>query len=154
MADGILFGPAHDTGSRWQTIERQVHLAKRSLSLIGRLPSAFSLISCPTCGRCEIDITDLAKKVDGLMVNLESDYRKRGIRLEETGGITVAVMGCNVNGPGEARGADIGIAGGRGGTGTIFMGGRPVATLQEETLLAAFENRLKELVEERLRQGR
>jgi hypothetical protein len=179
LADALLFGPAMAAGSSgvsssrgttaaagssmppssaealpWPTIERQIGIAKRALSMIGRLPFGFSLISCPTCGRCEIDIPDMARQVDGLLRKLETGYRKRGIRLEEAGGITVAVMGCNVNGPGEARGADIGIAGGRGGTGTIFMGGRPVATLPENTLMDNFERRVKELVEERLLQRR
>jgi (E)-4-hydroxy-3-methylbut-2-enyl-diphosphate synthase len=78
----------------------------------------------------------------------EIESRRRN--LEDTGGITVAVMGCNVNGPGEAREADIGIAGGRGGTGTIFTGGRPVATLSEDRLLPEFQRMVEALIEERM----
>jgi hypothetical protein len=139
--------------SDWEVLEQQVRIVRRSLGMIGRLPVGYSLISCPTCGRCEIDITELAGKVDRLMASLEEKYSALGKGLEDTGGITVAVMGCNVNGPGEARAADIGIAGGRGNTATIFMGGRPIKTLSQTALLEEFEHMLREYIESRLLQG-
>lgn len=81
------------------------------------------LISCPGCGRTEIDLEGLALKV------------RKALR-DVTAPITVAVMGCVVNGPGEAKEADYGIAGGRG-SGVIFRKGRIVTTLSEDELLGA-----------------
>ncbi len=79
-------------------------------------------VSCPTCGRTRIDLISLAKKVEERVSDLDRD-------------ITVAVMGCEVNGPGEAREADYGIAGGKG-FGSLFMKGRVVRTkVPEDQLL-------------------
>jgi (E)-4-hydroxy-3-methylbut-2-enyl-diphosphate synthase len=153
LAEALLLTPAGHYASDWESLEHQVRITRRALGLIGRLPLGYSFISCPTCGRCEIDVTELAGKVNRLMASMEEQYRNRGRSLEDTGGITVAVMGCNVNGPGEAKGADIGIAGGRGNTGTIFMGGKPVTTLPQNSLLEEFEHMLKDYIEERLLQG-
>jgi len=97
----------------------------RSLGLRERGPD---IISCPTCGRCEIDIRGLASKVESSL----TDVRKP---------LTVAVMGCAVNGPGEAREADIGIAGGKG-FGILFRKGKIVRRLDEGELLDAL---LKEI---------
>ena len=80
-------------------------------------------VSCPTCGRTEIDLIGLANKVEASLHNIDRD-------------ITVAVMGCVVNGPGEAREADYGIAGGRG-SGLLFKKGEIVRTVPEEELLPA-----------------
>src|SRR5690554_1959386 len=79
------------------------------------------IISCPTCGRTEIDLISLANQVEEMLEKYEKD-------------ITVAVMGCVVNGPGEAREADIGIAGGRG-VGLIFRKGEIIKKVPEEKLL-------------------
>jgi (E)-4-hydroxy-3-methylbut-2-enyl-diphosphate synthase len=79
------------------------------------------LISCPTCGRTRIDLIDIVK---------EAEKRLEGIKKH----ITVAIMGCPVNGPGEAREADIGIAGGNG-EGLIFIKGKIVKKVKEEDLL-------------------
>ena len=87
------------------------------------------LISCPTCGRTEIDLIGLAKRVEERLGGLERD-------------ITVAVMGCVVNGPGEAREADYGVAGGRG-CGLLFKKGEIVGRVPEQGLADA----LAELVE-------
>jgi (E)-4-hydroxy-3-methylbut-2-enyl-diphosphate synthase len=81
------------------------------------------LISCPSCGRCEVNITEIAEAVDRKLQNV-------------TKPIKVAVMGCIVNGPGEARDADIGIACGKG-KGALFIKGKVVSTLNEEELLSA-----------------
>ena len=81
------------------------------------------IISCPTCGRTNIDLTGLVEKVE---------KRLEGIELP----ITVAVMGCEVNGPGEAKEADIGIAGGKK-QGIIFKKGKKIKTVKEENLLDA-----------------
>ncbi len=82
-----------------------------------------TMISCPTCGRVEIDLISLANAV-------EAHFQGVGKP------ITVAVMGCVVNGPGEARQADVGIAGGKG-KGVIFRHGEVVRTVPESEFLAA-----------------
>ncbi|NPB02899.1 MAG: flavodoxin-dependent (E)-4-hydroxy-3-methylbut-2-enyl-diphosphate synthase [Thermotogae bacterium] len=81
------------------------------------------LIACPTCGRTKIDLIGLAEKVEKAL---------EGLKLP----LKVAVMGCEVNGPGEAREADIGIAAGKG-SGLIFVRGKPVRRVKEEELLSA-----------------
>lgn len=78
------------------------------------------IISCPTCGRCEVDLTRLVKRVE-----------KEIHKISEP--LTVAIMGCVVNGPGEAKEADIGIAGGRGG-GVLFKRGKIVRKVKEADL--------------------
>lgn len=89
------------------------------------------LISCPTCGRTEIDLLSLTKKVESILEKVEDP-------------IKVAVMGCVVNGPGEAREADIGIAAGKG-MGAIFVKGKVVASVKESQILPAFVKELKKL---------
>jgi (E)-4-hydroxy-3-methylbut-2-enyl-diphosphate synthase len=84
---------------------------------------AFTLVSCPTCGRCQIDVIAIA---DEVRRRLEADPPPRPI--------TVAVMGCVVNGPGEASLADVGIAGGRG-TGAIFKRGIRIRSVPESDLV-------------------
>ena len=87
-----------------------------------------NFISCPTCGRTQIDLINLAKKVEEKFKNLDKP-------------ITIATMGCAVNGPGEAREADIGIAGGKG-EGLIFKKGEIIRKVSEEKILDAL---LKEI---------
>lgn len=92
------------------------------------------LISCPTCGRCQVDIRGIVKKVEkGLS----------GVREN----IKVAVMGCAVNGPGEAREADVGIAGGKG-MGILFRHGRVVRTMKEKELFSALMKEIDALTDE------
>ena len=88
-------------------------------------------VSCPTCGRTCIDLIGLANKVEKLCSNINKD-------------IKVAVMGCAVNGPGEAREADIGIAGGKG-YGLIFKKGEIVKKLPESELLNALMEEIEKL---------
>ncbi|NCC24158.1 MAG: flavodoxin-dependent (E)-4-hydroxy-3-methylbut-2-enyl-diphosphate synthase [Deltaproteobacteria bacterium] len=105
----------------------------RSLGLRHRGPE---IISCPTCGRTEIDLQGLAEAVEDRLMSVQDIF-------------TVAVMGCVVNGPGEAREADIGIAGGRD-KGIIFRKGRVVQTvLGHDRLLPAFLEELEEFIRER-----
>lgn len=92
-----------------------------------------TLISCPVCGRCEIDLTSVVKEV-------EKELRK----IKEP--IKVAVMGCSVNGPGEAREADVGIAGGKG-LGLLFRKGRVVGRVKQDQMV----NRLMQEVQSILR---
>jgi len=91
-----------------------------------------NIISCPTCGRTEINIIGLAQEVE-----------KRLAHIEEP--ITVAVMGCVVNGPGEAREADVGIAGGKG-VGLLFKHGEIVTKLSEAVLADVLVSEVEELV--------
>lgn len=91
-----------------------------------------NLISCPTCGRCQIDLINLAKKVEQKFRNIENP-------------ITLAVMGCAVNGPGEAKNADIGVAGGIG-EGYIFKHGEIIKKVPETEILQALEYEVENLI--------
>lgn len=95
----------------------EVNVAWDLLSAVGLRRLRPELVSCPTCGRCQWDLMGVAAEVE---------RRLAGVRAP----ITVAVMGCVVNGPGEARGADIGLAGGRGRA-MLFAGGEPIRTVDE-----------------------
>ena len=106
----------------------EVYAAKDILKAAGLRKEGVNIISCPTCGRTRIDLIGLVNQVDEAL----KDCRKP---------ITVAVMGCIVNGPGEAREADIGIAGGDG-WGTIFEKGVQVEKLPYEDLLSALLKRI------------
>jgi len=103
----------------------------RSLRIRERGPE---MISCPTCGRTKIDLFTLAEKVEQYLQKMESTLK-------------VAVMGCVVNGPGEAREADIGVAGGNG-VGIIFKKGEIYKKVPEEELLDVFLHELEELEQE------
>jgi len=142
-----------------ESMERAVSLAKSLLGSLGLSGVGYHLISCPTCGRCGVDIERMAAAVDAGLNDLERSLQSKGKSLEEaargpgTAGIVVAVMGCNVNGPGEAKMADIGIAGGRGGTGTLFARGRAVKTIEEGRLVEELLNGVRAIVEERINQA-
>jgi (E)-4-hydroxy-3-methylbut-2-enyl-diphosphate synthase len=99
----------------------EVFTAYEILKSLGLRQRGPTLVSCPSCGRAEIDVTTLANRVGKYLEGVSTPLR-------------VAVMGCVVNGPGEARDADVGIAGGRG-KGAIFKGGKVVGTVSEEDLL-------------------
>ncbi len=91
------------------------------------------LVSCPTCGRCEIDIISLAKKAEKKLAKIKSPLK-------------VAIMGCVVNGPGEAKEADVGIAGGKG-AGLLFKKGEVVKKLKEDELIDALMREVQQLDE-------
>ncbi len=109
----------------------EVYAAKDILKAAGLRKEGVNIISCPTCGRTRIDLIGLVNQVDAAL----KDCKKP---------ITVAVMGCIVNGPGEAREADIGIAGGDG-WGMIFEKGEQVEKLPYEELLPALLRRIEKL---------
>ena len=92
------------------------------------------MISCPTCGRCNIDLAKIANEVETLLANIKKP-------------IKVAVMGCVVNGPGEAKSADVGIAGGKG-QGLVFRHGEIVRTVSEEKLVAELFKEINKIVNE------
>ncbi|MDZ4183490.1 MAG: flavodoxin-dependent (E)-4-hydroxy-3-methylbut-2-enyl-diphosphate synthase [Desulfuromonadales bacterium] len=103
----------------------------KSLGLRQRGPT---FVSCPTCGRCQIDLIPVAEEVERRLADLPA-------------AITVAVMGCAVNGPGEAREADVGIAGGRG-EGLLFRKGEIVAKVPAEELAAVLIAEARKLARE------
>ena len=109
----------------------EVYAAKDILKAAGLRKEGVNIISCPTCGRTRIDLIGLVNRVDEALKNCEKP-------------ITVAVMGCVVNGPGEAREADIGIAGGDG-WGMIFEKGEQVEKLPYDELLPALLSRIEKL---------
>ena len=109
----------------------EVYAAKDILKAAGLRKDGVDIISCPTCGRTRIDLIGLVNKVDEAL----RDCKKP---------ITVAVMGCIVNGPGEAREADIGIAGGDG-WGMIFEKGEQVAKLPYDELLPELLRRIEKM---------
>ena len=109
----------------------EVYAAKDILKAAGLRKEGVNIISCPTCGRTRIDLIGLVNQVDEALKNCEKP-------------ITVAVMGCVVNGPGEAREADIGIAGGDG-WGMIFEKGEQVEKLPYDELLSALLRRIDNL---------
>jgi (E)-4-hydroxy-3-methylbut-2-enyl-diphosphate synthase len=114
---------------------QEIFVAKEILKSLG-LAQGPVVIACPTCGRTQMDVSGLAQKVEALVADLKTP-------------IKIAVMGCVVNGPGEARDADIGIAGGKG-EGQIFVKGVAVAKAPEEKLLDALKDRIRELTKEDL----
>ncbi len=112
----------------------EVSAAKSILSSLGLKKGGINLVSCPTCGRTNIDLIGLAGKVQNLID--EITYNGSDIK--------IAVMGCVVNGPGEARDADLGIAGGKG-EGLIFKKGEIIKKVPESELLPAFKEELLKL---------
>lgn len=110
---------------------REIPVALEILRVLGLRERGVDLISCPTCGRTQVNLAELAEKVEDRLSQLPPLDRP----------LKVAVMGCAVNGPGEAREADFGIAGGKG-MGLLFRKGVIIARLPEEDLLPAL---LKEI---------
>lgn len=108
----------------------EVKTAKQILKTLGLRKGGVNFISCPTCGRTQIDLIGLAKKVEERFSNLKAD-------------ITIATMGCPVNGPKEASSADYGIAGAIG-EGYIFKKGQMIKKVPQEELLNQLEKIIKE----------
>ena len=107
----------------------EIRTAKVILSTLGIRESGVEIVSCPTCGRTQIDLIHLANQVEEMVSVLP------------LGNIKIAVMGCAVNGPGEAKEADIGIAGGRG-EGLIMKKGQIIRKVPEDHLLEALKEEL------------
>ena len=106
----------------------EIASAKQILRTLGLKKGGIEVVSCPTCGRTRIDLIDLAKQTEELVKNYPLD-------------IKVAVMGCAVNGPGEAREADLGIAGGNG-EGILIKKGEIIRKVKEEELLKELKKEL------------
>lgn len=111
--------------------EEEVRVAYSILGSLGIRRRGINIISCPTCGRCTIKLINLVRKIETKLKTIETP-------------LNVAVMGCIVNGPGEAREADIGIAGGKG-KGILFKKGRIIKRLKEEDLLDELLSQLENL---------
>ncbi|MDD5934393.1 MAG: flavodoxin-dependent (E)-4-hydroxy-3-methylbut-2-enyl-diphosphate synthase [Clostridiales bacterium] len=107
----------------------EVRSAKLILKTLGLRKGGVEVVSCPTCGRTQIDLIGLAQKVEKLVESYDLD-------------IKVAVMGCAVNGPGEAKEADLGVAGGKG-VGCIIKKGEIIRTVPEDQLLDEFVKELE-----------
>lgn len=114
----------------------EIKAAREILKSLGLRKGGVEVVSCPTCGRTEIDLIGLANRVETL-VERYSDLDVR-----------VAVMGCVVNGPGEAREADFGVAGGKG-AGVLIRKGEVIRTMPEAELLPALEAELQRIRAER-----
>ena len=106
----------------------EIKTAKLVLRTLGLRKGGIEVVSCPTCGRTQIDLIKLANEVETLVAGIPLD-------------IKVAVMGCVVNGPGEAKEADIGIAGGKG-EGLLIKKGEIIRKIPEDQLLAALKEEL------------
>jgi len=108
--------------------EEEIKAGHQILQALGLRSFYPEIISCPTCGRCQVNLFEILEKVETGLKSL-SGYPR------DYAGLKIAVMGCEVNGPGEAAAADIGIAAGRK-TGFIFAKGKAVAKIREEELPA------------------
>ncbi|WP_017414501.1 flavodoxin-dependent (E)-4-hydroxy-3-methylbut-2-enyl-diphosphate synthase [Clostridium tunisiense] len=112
-------------------VVEEVKVGKEILKSLGYINEGVKFISCPTCGRTQIDLIKIAEEVESRLADLNKN-------------IKVAVMGCAVNGPGEAREADIGIAGGNG-EGLIFKKGEIIKKVKEENLVEELLNEINKL---------
>ncbi|MHB8834748.1 MAG: flavodoxin-dependent (E)-4-hydroxy-3-methylbut-2-enyl-diphosphate synthase [Candidatus Methylomirabilia bacterium] len=127
LADGI-----GDTlrVSLTDTPVEEVRVAREILSAVGLRRAGVEIISCPTCGRCGVDLQKTARAVQRGLADIATP-------------LTVAVMGCPVNGPGEAKSADVGLAGGRGKA-VIFSGGKILKTVPESSMIGALVEAVRE----------
>lgn len=114
--------------------KEEIKSAKLILKNLGLRKGGVDLISCPTCGRTQIDLIGLTSAVEDMIQDIDLDVK-------------VAVMGCSVNGPGEAKEADIGIAGGKG-EGLLIKKGKVVKKLAEDELLSTLRQELLSMKEE------
>lgn len=111
----------------------EIKVAKEILKDCGLYKKSPKLVACPTCGRTQIDLIPIAKEVEKFLQTIESD-------------ITVAVMGCAVNGPGEAKNADIGIAGGIN-EGLLFKKGEIIKKVKQDDIVQVLKDEIMKMVE-------
>nr|WP_314277211.1 flavodoxin-dependent (E)-4-hydroxy-3-methylbut-2-enyl-diphosphate synthase [uncultured Peptostreptococcus sp.] len=109
----------------------EIPVAKNILRSLDLLNDKIKIVSCPTCGRCNINLIDLANEVEEKISSINKD-------------ITVAIMGCAVNGPGEAREADIGIAGGHK-VGLLFKKGQIIKKIPQESIVDTLLDEINKL---------
>ena len=113
---------------------QEIKAAKHILSTLGLRENGVEIISCPTCGRCKIDLASLATEIEQKLINLKIPLK-------------IAVMGCAVNGPGESREADLGIAGGEE-EGLLFVKGKIKKKLPENQLVHALMDEIDKMIKE------
>ncbi len=111
----------------------EIKVAKEILKDCGLYKKSPKLVACPTCGRTQIDLIPIAKEVEKFLQTIEAD-------------ITVAVMGCAVNGPGEAKNADIGIAGGIN-EGLLFKKGEIIKKVKQDDIVQVLKDEIMKMVE-------
>jgi (E)-4-hydroxy-3-methylbut-2-enyl-diphosphate synthase len=111
--------------------EEEVRVGYLILSSLGLRSRGLNIISCPVCGRCEVDFIKIVSEIEKRLASIKSTF-------------DVAVMGCMVNGPGEAKEADIGLACGRG-KGVLFKKGRVYRSLKEREIIPEFVKEVKKL---------
>ncbi len=113
--------------------EKEIEAARNILKAVGYTSSGVSLVSCPTCGRTQIDL-----------ISLVEEFERRQGEIKIKNPITVAIMGCVVNGPGEAREADIGIAGGNGEA-MLIQKGKIIGRLPEGEVINGLISKINEI---------
>src|SRR5206468_1504821 len=113
----------------------EVRVGTQILKSLGLRKGGLTFVSCPSCGRADVDLVKLAKEVEDEFKGLNEE-------------IHIAVMGCEVNGPGEARAADIGVAGGRG-IGLIFKNGDVIRKVPEKEIVQAMREEVDKFIAER-----
>jgi len=111
--------------------EEEVRVGYLILSSLGLRSRGLNIISCPVCGRCEVDFIKIVTEIEKRLSSIKSTF-------------DVAVMGCMVNGPGEAKEADIGLACGRG-KGVMFKKGKVYRSLKEREIIPEFVKEVKKL---------
>ena len=112
----------------------EIRVARELLKNFDLLNDAPNLVSCPTCGRIQYDLIPVAKEIETFLNTIHAP-------------ITVAIMGCAVNGPGEAKNADIGIAGGVG-EGLLFKKGKIIKKVKQEDLVETLKQEILAMVQE------
>lgn len=117
--------------------EEEVLAAKRILSALNLKSFGPEIVSCPTCGRCRVDLIKIVKKAQAAMVS-------NGCQMRSGRYPKVAIMGCEVNGPGEAKEADIGIAAGMG-SGALFIKGKIIKRVKEDSFITELMKEMKKL---------
>jgi (E)-4-hydroxy-3-methylbut-2-enyl-diphosphate synthase len=117
----------------------EIKVARELLKTFGIINNAVTLVSCPTCGRIEIDLISIANEIEQYVANIKAP-------------IKVSILGCAVNGPGEAKEADIGIAGARG-EGLLFRYGEVVRKIPEEQLVSELKKEIDALAEKYAKTG-
>lgn len=110
----------------------EIKVCKEILKNCNLLTNIPKLVSCPTCGRIQYDLIPIAKEIEQFLQTIEAD-------------ITVAIMGCAVNGPGEAREADIGIAGGKN-EGLLFKKGEIIRKIKQEDIVSELKKEITEMI--------
>jgi (E)-4-hydroxy-3-methylbut-2-enyl-diphosphate synthase len=119
--------------------EKEVEVGFKILQSLGLRERGVRVVSCPTCARCEVDVQKIATQVETKLSRIEAN-------------LTVAVMGCAVNGPGEAKHADVGVACGKG-SGLLFARGEVIRKVKEKDILLALLDEVQKILNASSRSG-